>query len=213
MNKLAIVLIIVIISVIAGLVYLNHPTPQAINPLDAINSTPTPPLNLFTTVVPTNATSTAILTTTDSKQSNELNTKATSAAILTTKGEIDLKLFPLDAPKTVTNFVQKASSNYYKNLIFHRVEDWVLQGGDPKGNGTGGGSMPVEFNSKPFIVGSLGVASLGDGKTQNDSQFFIVKTDATWLNGQYTNFGIVTRGMDVVHKMEIGDKILSISTQ
>jgi len=70
--------------------------------------------------------------------------------------------------------------------------------------------MPVEFNTKPFVVGSLGVASRGDGKVQNDAQFFITKKDSPFLNGKYTNFGIVTKGMEIVNKIEIGDKILEI---
>ena len=70
--------------------------------------------------------------------------------------------------------------------------------------------MPVEFNNKSFVTGSLGMASTGNGQTQNDSQFFITKSDASWLNGKYTNFGIVTEGMDVVNAIAIGDKILGI---
>lgn len=134
-----------------------------------------------------------------------------SATIKTSKGNIKVTLRADAAPYTVINFINKAQSNYYNNLIFHRVEDWVIQGGDPKGDGTGGGNMQVEFNTLPFVAGALGVASHGDGKVQNDSQFFIVKTDATWLNQQYTNFGNVTDGMDVVNKISIGDKILGIT--
>lgn len=138
---------------------------------------------------------------------------ATQAAIMTNKGEILITLFTDLAPNTIKNFETKARSGFYKNLIFHRVEDWVIQGGDPKGDGSGGGNIPVEFNNKPFVQGSVGVASRGDGKVQNDSQFFITKSDATWLNNQYTNFGIVTQGMDVVNKIEIGDTIESITLQ
>lgn len=136
-----------------------------------------------------------------------------SAVIKTSKGEITMSFYTTDAINTVYNFVNKAKSGFYKNLTFHRVEDWVVQGGDPKGDGTGGGNIPVEFNNKPFIVGSVGVASRGDGKVQNDAQFFITKKESSWLNGQYTNFGIVTKGMDVVEKIEIGDKILGITIQ
>jgi peptidyl-prolyl cis-trans isomerase B (cyclophilin B) len=134
-----------------------------------------------------------------------------SATIKTTRGNIRVNLRADAAPYTVINFINKAQSNFYNNLTFHRVEDWVVQGGDPKGDGTGGGNMQVEFNILPFVAGALGVASRGDGKVQNDSQFFIVKTDATWLDKQYTNFGNVTEGMDVVNKMQIGDKILGIT--
>jgi peptidyl-prolyl cis-trans isomerase B (cyclophilin B) len=138
--------------------------------------------------------------------------KASQAATLqTSKGDIKLVLYTDKAPNTVKNFVSKAKSGYYKNLTFHRVEDWVVQGGDPKGDGSGGGSMPVEFNEQPFVIGSLGVASRGDGQVQNDSQFFITKKDASWLNGKYTNFGVVVKGMDVVNKMAIGDKIFGIT--
>jgi peptidyl-prolyl cis-trans isomerase B (cyclophilin B) len=139
--------------------------------------------------------------------------EASTAIIETSKGNIELTLYPKDAPMTVANFVSKAKSGFYTNKIFHRVEDWVIQGGDPLGNGTGGGKMSTELNNKPFVIGSLGVARGQDINISNDAQFFITKTDASWLNGQYTNFGIVIKGMDVVNKMEIGDKILGITTQ
>lgn len=137
-----------------------------------------------------------------------------SATLKTTKGDIVLSFHARESPNTVYNFLLKSVNGFYNNLTFHRVEDWVVQGGDPRGDGTGGNSnMPVEFNNKPFVVGSLGSASRGDGKTQNDAQFFIAKTDASWLNGQYTNFGIVKKGIDVVQKLEIGDKILGITIE
>lgn len=134
-----------------------------------------------------------------------------SATIKTTKGDISVILFGKEAPNTVANFLSKSKSGYYKNLTFHRVEDWVVQGGDPAGNGTGGGQILAEQSAKPFMVGSLGIARGSDPRINNDSQFFITKKDADWLNGQYTNFGIVTSGMDVVYKIKIGDKILGIT--
>lgn len=137
----------------------------------------------------------------------------TKATISTSKGDITVQLYATEAAKTVNNFAHKAKSGYYANLTFHRVEDWVVQGGDPLGNGTGGGQMPTELNSEPFVVGSLGVARGADVQISNDSQFFITKTAASWLNNQYTNFGIVTSGMNVVNKLQIGDKILGITTQ
>jgi peptidyl-prolyl cis-trans isomerase B (cyclophilin B) len=141
----------------------------------------------------------------------EDNIKASySAVIKTSKGDIGLTLFGRDAPKTVKNFIDKAKGDYYKNLTFHRVEDWVIQGGDPKGDGSGGGQMQSEMNNLPFVEGSLGVARRDDIKISNDSQFFITKSEASWLNGKYTNFGVVTKGMDVVKSMVIGDKILGI---
>lgn len=140
-----------------------------------------------------------------------------SATIKTSKGDIDVILFGKEAQKTVANFIGKSKSNYYKNLAFHRVEDWVIQGGDPTGTGNGGSAIQTELNAQPFIVGSLGMAASssmqsGQGaRISNDSQFFITTKEATWLDGQYTNFGIVTRGMDVVSKIKIGDKILGIT--
>lgn len=137
----------------------------------------------------------------------------TTATIQTSKGTIELELYPDSAPGTVKNFTDKAKSEYYKNLTFHRVESWVVQGGDPLGNGTGGGKMPTELSQVPFEEGSLGVARGGEITVSNDSQFFICTEDCDWLTGQYTNFGKVTKGMDVVKAMKIGDKILSVSVQ
>lgn len=139
--------------------------------------------------------------------------KTTKAVISTSKGDIALTLYPDDAPNTVANFAKKATEGFYKTLDFHRVEDWVIQGGDPDGNGMGGGKMTTELNNKPFVVGSLGVARGGDIRVSNDAQFFITKKGSSFLNGQYTNFGIVTKGMDVVEKIEVGDKILGITVE
>lgn len=130
--------------------------------------------------------------------------------ISTSKGDIEIELYPQAAPKTVENFLQKAQSGFYNNLTWHRVEDWVVQGGDPLGNGTGGGKMPTELNDLTYAIGSVGIARGQDINQNNDSQFFIVKKDSSFLDKQYTNFGKVTAGMEVVSKIEIGDKILGI---
>lgn len=139
--------------------------------------------------------------------------KEKTVLVQTSKGDIELTLYLSDAPKTVENFLQKAKSGFYNNLIFHRVEDWVVQGGDPKGDGTGGGKMQTELNQRPFVVGSLGIARGSDVRVSNDAQFFITKKEASWLNGQYTNFGMVTKGMEVVEKIQIGDTILGITIE
>lgn len=135
---------------------------------------------------------------------------ATKAIVKTSKGTITLKLYPDKAPNTVSNFAQKSTAGFYNDLTFHRVESWVIQGGDPVGNGTGGGKMATEINQVPFKAGSLGVARGGDIRISNDAQFFICTTDCDWLTGQYTNFGEVTEGMDVATQIEVGDKILGI---
>lgn len=147
---------------------------------------------------------------TSNEQSNMTNQTAT---IKTSRGDFRISLFADKAPKTVENFISKAKSDYYKNLIFHRVEDWVVQGGDPDGNGTGGGDMATELNDVAFKAGSVGVARGADIKVSNDSQFFICTTDCSFLTGQYTNFGEVTEGMDIVKSIQIGDKILSIEVK
>ena len=117
------------------------------------------------------------------------------------------------APQTVARFVQKATSGFYNNLTFHRVEDWVVQGGDPLGTGTGGQRVPSEYNDLTFKTGACGIARGQDPAQNNDSQWFVVKKDSTFLDKQYTNFGQVTSGMDVINKIQIGDKIKSITIE
>ena len=124
-----------------------------------------------------------------------------------------ITLRPEAAPATVANFAQKARDHKYDGLKFHRVEDWVVQGGDPLGTGTGGGKMPSEMNQLPFKVGAVGIARGNDPKINNDMQWFVVKKDASWLNGQYTNFGQVESGMEVVMGIKIGDVIKSVRVE
>jgi cyclophilin family peptidyl-prolyl cis-trans isomerase len=132
-------------------------------------------------------------------------------------GTITIQLFgdpvPQGAPNTVKNFVQKANAGFYNGLTFHRVEDWVIQGGDPSGNGTGGGTMPSELNDRPFVVGAVGVARGPDIRINNDSQFFICLKESFHLNKQYTNFGQVTDGMNVAQGVKRGDKIKRITVK
>lgn len=126
-------------------------------------------------------------------------------------GSFTIALHTSSAPKTVANFVAKAKSGFYDGKTFHRVEGWVVQGGDPDGTGRGGGKMPSELNGLNFAVGAVGIARGPDIKVNNDSQWFVVKTDASFLDNQYTNFGQVTKGMDVVQMIKIGDKIKSVT--
>lgn len=135
--------------------------------------------------------------------------------LTTNRGDITLELFANQAPHTVANFLQKVSSNHYQGLTIHRVDQMVIQGGDPQGNGTGGGQMQAEYNDIPFQTGSLGVARGADKRINNDSQFFICKdTDScSHLTGQYTNFGRVVQGMDIVQATQVGDTIQSIQPQ
>lgn len=128
----------------------------------------------------------------------------------TTKGCIIAKLYTdpaANVANTIANFEQKANSGHFNGLTFHRVEDWVIQGGDPEGTGGGGGRMPSEYNDLPFKAGSLGIARGPDPTQNNDSQFFFTKRDSSHLNGAYTNWGEVAQGLEVVNQIAIGDKI------
>lgn len=181
--------------------------------LTACQNQPTPKVLDNSLTTPEDITSTDNQKLTETQPMSEINPITAQNVILkTSKGDINLKLYPEAAPKTVANFLEKSTSGYYENLTFHRVEkDFVIQGGDPLGNGTGGGDIPTELSQIPFTTGSLGVARAGNIKISNDSQFFICLSDnCRPLTGQYTNFGEVTDGMDVVEAIAIGDKILSI---
>ena len=133
-----------------------------------------------------------------------------SATVKTNVGEFTISLDSEAAVNTVKNFVQKASAGDYNGRIFHRVEDWVVQGGDPKGNGTGGGDQATELSDRNFAEGAVGIARGTDIKVSNADQFFICTKDCSFLNNQYTYFGKITSGMDIVKKIKIGDKIESI---
>jgi cyclophilin family peptidyl-prolyl cis-trans isomerase len=123
-----------------------------------------------------------------------------TARLHTNHGTIDVELFDDDAPNTVENFRKLAEDKFYDGVIFHRViPDFMIQGGDPTGTGTGGPgySFEDEFNDHPVERGALAMANAGPDT--NGSQFFIVTADACpWLDGKHTVFGRVTDGMDVV---------------
>ena len=128
----------------------------------------------------------------------------TNATMLTNHGSIELELFDDAAPKTVQNFVKLAQDGFYDGVIFHRViQDFMIQGGDPTGTGSGGPGYQFEdeFNDHKVERGALAMANAGPNT--NGSQFFIVTTGAApWLDGKHTVFGQVTSGMDVVDAIE-----------
>lgn len=137
-----------------------------------------------------------------------------TAVIKTSKGDITLVLDGTDAPNTVANFIKKAKTGFYNGLIFHRVLDFMAQGGDPTGTGSGGGKIESELNNKPFVRGAIGLARTPETKTiSNDSQFFIVKQDSNHLDNEYVNFGNVMEGMEIVDQLINGDKILGVTIQ
>ncbi len=204
-QKYIILAVVVFVAVLGGIIWLTNGDTgtTAVDSLDSYaqvqNSQPSDNQNTMT--------------------QEEATKKIVKVTIKTQKGNIVLDLYPDAAPKTVDNFVTKAKAGYFNGLKFHRVEDWVIQGGDPLSRdeskkqlwGTGGGDISTELNAKPFIVGALGVARGRDISISNDSQFFIVKKDAQFLNNQYTLFGQVVSGMEAVNQIAIGDVIEKIS--
>lgn len=126
----------------------------------------------------------------------------------TSMGNFEIELLPDVAPKTCENFLKLVRKGFYDGLIFHRVIDgFIIQGGDPKGNGTGGPgyTIPAEFSKEKHLEGTVAMARLPDQvnpkKESSGSQFYICLAPAPHLDGEYTIFGRVVSGMDVVHKI------------
>ncbi len=138
--------------------------------------------------------------------------KQTAVITLEKGGEIRIEFFPGDAPKTVENFVTLAKKGFYDGLTFHRVEPgFVVQGGDPKGNGTGGPGYTIkaEFNKQKHLRGSVAMAR-SQPPDSAGSQFYICFKPAPFLDGQYTVFGQVVAGMELVDTIKVGDKMKSV---
>jgi peptidyl-prolyl cis-trans isomerase B (cyclophilin B) len=125
------------------------------------------------------------------------------ATLFTNHGIVGIELFPSDAPRTVDNFVRLARTGFYDGVTFHRViPDFMIQGGDPDGTGSGGPGYTFddEINDHKVERGALAMANAGPNT--NGSQFFIVTAAAApWLDGKHTVFGKVTSGMDVVDEI------------
>lgn len=127
-----------------------------------------------------------------------------SATLHTNHGAIEFELFDDAAPKTVENFRKLAGDGFYDGVVFHRIiPDFMIQGGDPTGTGTGGPGYTFEdeINDHKIVRGALAMANAGPNT--NGSQFFIVTAEATpWLDGKHTVFGQVANGIDVVAALE-----------
>ncbi len=147
----------------------------------------------------------------DKKDSKESNT----VVMKTSMGDIEIELFEKDAPQHVANFKKLVKSGFYEGTTFHRViQGFMIQGGDPNskdsdrsndGQGGPGYTIPAEIKAK-HELGSLAGARMGDAvnpkKESSGSQFYIVTGDASHLDGQYTVYGKVTKGMDIAYKIE-----------
>jgi len=148
----------------------------------------------------------------------------TAQVTMESGGQVTLEFWPDVAPRHVKNFVELASKGFYDGQRVHRVEpNFVVQFGDPQsktlamdhpkmGSGGPGHTVAAEFNKKPFDRGVLGMARTSDPNSAG-SQVYIMLGDSHFLNGQYTAFGRVTKGMDVVDKIKVGDRIKSIKIQ
>jgi cyclophilin family peptidyl-prolyl cis-trans isomerase/HEAT repeat protein len=133
------------------------------------------------------------------------------AVIKTAKGNISVRLLVEEAPGSVANFVSLVNKNYFDHKFFHRVvPNFVIQAGCARGDGWGseGYSIRSEFSPRKYTTGSVGMASAG--KDTEGTQWFITHSPTPHLDGHYTIFALVDSGMDVVHKIEVGDEIIDI---
>lgn len=134
--------------------------------------------------------------------------------LTTSKGVIVFELFADTAPKTVSNFVYLTTGGFYNGLTFHRREEgFVIQGGDPSGNGSGGPGYKFEDELKDSYTYTRGIVAMANaGPNTNGSQFFIMLGD-TPLPKAYSIFGRVTEGMDVVDKIQVGDVMTAVAVE
>jgi peptidyl-prolyl cis-trans isomerase B (cyclophilin B) len=137
---------------------------------------------------------------------------AQRVTINTAKGPIVMEVYPDLMPVTVANFDKLVKSGFYNGLTFHRVENWVIQGGDPKGDGTGGSGQTIKLETNPELKNVRGAVAMARSSDPNSasSQFYILKQDTPSLDGQYAVFGMVVQGMNVVDQIQIGDKMQTV---
>ncbi len=135
--------------------------------------------------------------------------------VATKHGDIVFELFPEDAPMHCAAFVKLADAGFYDGLTFHRVEPgFVVQGGDPKGDGTGGPGyrLPAEFNSRPHLRGTVAMAR-ATAPDSAGSQFYVCLDDAHFLDGQYTVFGQMTDGLEALDAIRRGDAMTTVKVE
>lgn len=155
------------------------------------------------------------LSVTTEPANNITDTTVKHMLMSTDRGDVEMEIYPDLMPVTAANFEKLLAAGFYNGLTFHRVEDWVVQGGDPQGDGTGGPGWTIKLETSDQLKnvrGALAMARSQEPDTAG-SQFYILKKDASWLDGDYAVFGKVTKGMEVIDQIQIGDKIKSINTQ
>jgi peptidyl-prolyl cis-trans isomerase B (cyclophilin B) len=161
---------------------------------------------------PTGAQSTAASQQPVVPASLQADKSAHRVTIDTARGQIVMEVYPDLMPVTVANFDKLVKAGFYNGLTFHRVEDWVIQGGDPKGNGTGGSGQTIKLETNPQLKNVRGAVAMARSSDPNSasSQFYILKQDQSSLDGQYAVFGMVVQGMSVVDQIQIGDRMLTV---
>ncbi|HEX3370559.1 MAG TPA: peptidylprolyl isomerase [Candidatus Cybelea sp.] len=135
--------------------------------------------------------------------------------IATKHGDIVFTLFPDDAPLHAAAFLKLADAGFYDGLLFHRVEPgFVVQGGDPKGDGTGGPGyrLKAEFNTRPHLRGTVAMARATPPDSAG-SQFYICLDDARFLDNQYTVFGQMSEGFEALDAIKRGDAMTSVKVE
>lgn len=141
--------------------------------------------------------------------------RRSQARIVTPRGEIVFEFFPDDAPLHTAAFIKLVESGFYDGLTFHRVEPgFVVQGGDPKGDGTGGPGyhLKAEFNARPHLRGTVAMAR-ASAPDSAGSQFYICLDDARFLDGQYTVFGQMSEGHKALDAIRRGDAMTSVKVE
>jgi len=150
--------------------------------------------------------------TTSPTSSTEVSKQTKDVSIMTDKGEIVVELRPDLMPITVNNFMKLVNKGFYNGLKFHRVADWLIQGGDPEGTGNGGPGWTIKLETNPQLK-NIKYAIAMARRTEPDtagSQFYILKQDESSLDGKYAVFGNVIKGQDVVDKIVMGDKMTTV---
>lgn len=161
-----------------------------------------------------------IVATLQPPQADELPTlvetaRTSQARLATDKGDIVFTFYPDDAPGHAAAFIKLAQSGFYNGLKFHRVEpNFVVQGGDPDGNGTGGPGyrLKAEFNGRPHVRGTVAMAR-SSHPDSGGSQFYICLDDARFLDNQYTVFGQMTDGFDALDAIRVGDSMGTVTIE
>ncbi len=141
--------------------------------------------------------------------------RTSQARIATSKGDIVFTFYPDDAPQHCAAFIKLTEAGFYDGLTFHRVEPgFVIQGGDPSGNGTGGPGykLKAEFNARPHVRGTVAMARSASPDSAG-SQFYVCLDDARFLDRQYTVFGQMTDGFDALDAIRVGDVMTKVTIE